>query len=173
MRSILEKKAEVTDMFYFLLVIFMFAIGLLILIFVIPQITDGLRIGGLNNSVQGANAISQLEIVGTSTLNNGFLMLVIGFILSTLITSFFVRTHPIFLFLYIIFLGITLLLSFYLGNVYYNFLENNTYLASAVADAPFINLIMNHIAEICLGTGILSMIVVFSKFSTFGGTQQY
>ena len=32
---------------------------------------------------------------------------------------------------------------------------------------------MEHIAEITLATGALSMIIVFSKFSTYGGTQQF
>src|SRR5579872_5603065 len=115
----LKKKGELTDILVFTITIFILAIGFLILIFVIPTISNGLRSAGLNNTSQGTDAINQMDLIGTSTINNGFMLLFVGLIISTMITSFLVRTHPIFLFLYIFFLAITILLSFYLGNVYY------------------------------------------------------
>jgi hypothetical protein len=89
-----------------------------------------------------------------------------------MITSFMVRTHPIFLFLYIFFLAITILLSFYLGNAYEQISANPAF-ATALSHGTFITLVMSHIAAITLLTGALSMIIVFSKFSTFGGTTQF
>jgi len=172
MRSILkQKKGELTDMLVFLITIFVFAIVLFIFMFIFPSITSGLRTAGLNNSAEGASAISSVESTMVGTLNNGFMILFVGLILSVMITSFLVRSHPIFLFLYIFFLGVTILLSFYLGNVYYT-MQNMPVFASVLAQATFINLIMNHIAEIVTAVGVLSFIIVFSKFSTFGGSQQ-
>lgn len=171
MRKI-NNKAELTDFMIFMITVFILAVGFFVLIYIVPNITNGLRLGGLNNSAEGTNAINQLETFGTSGINNGFMLLFTGLILSMMITSFLVRTHPIFLFLYIIFLGITLLLGLYLGNVYYS-LEQNPALASTIANAGFIHLVMNNIVLITLVVSALSMIIVFSKFSTFGGTQQY
>jgi len=175
MRSILsnkKKKGELVDIFIFLITIFILAIGFFILIFIIPNITNGLNTANLNNSAEGVQAIESLERIGTHTINNGFMLLFVGLIMSMMITSFLVRTHPIFLFLYIFFLAVTILLGIYLGNVYYD-LQNNSIFASTVDDASFINLVMNHIVEIVLAVGAISMIIVFAKFSTYGGSQQF
>ena len=173
MKNILEqKKGEVTDILIFLITLFIFGIGLFIMIFIVPSITNGLRISGLNNTSVANDAINSMENSTVGNLNNGFMILFVGFLLSIMITSFLVRSHPIFLFLYIFFLGITILLSFYLGNIYYN-MQQMPIFADVLAKAKFITLIMNHIAEITTAIGILSLIIVFSKFSTFGGTQQF
>jgi hypothetical protein len=168
----MNSKAELTDIMIWMLTMFILAIGLFILMFIVPSISGGLRTAGLNNSVEGSNAIASLDTISTSVINNGFLMLFVGLILSVMITSFMVRTHPIFLFLYILFLGITILLSFYLGNAYFQMTSNPVF-ANMVNTATYSNLVMSHIAEITIAVGALSMIIVFAKFSTFGGTQQF
>lgn len=173
MRSILKKKkAELSDMLIFVITIFILAIGFFILIFVIPAISGGLRNAGLNNTEEGMGAIDQMDTIGTQTINYGFMLLFGGLVMSIMITSFLVRTHPIFLFLYIFFLAITLLLSIYLGNVYYD-LQHNEIFASTVDNASFINVVMNHIVEIALGVGALSMIIVFAKFNSGGGASSF
>lgn len=171
MRKI-QKKGELQDILILVITLFILAVGLFILIYVIPSITNGMNIAGMNNSAEGVNAISSLSNIGTNTINNGFMMLFIGLIMSVMITSFLVRTHPIFLFLYIFMLAITIILAVYLGNAYYD-LQTNPIFASTVNDASFINLVMNNIVEITLAVGALSMIIVFAKFSTFGGSQQF
>ena len=172
MKLIKNKRGELTDMFIFLITLFILAIGLFVLMYMIPTITDGLKTAGLNNSAEGTNAITSLESFGTGTINNGFLMLFVGLVISMIITSFMVRTHPIFIFLYVIFLGISVLLSFYLGNAYYQLIGNPAF-ANMYATATFSNWIFGHIAQIMTVLGAFSMIVVFSKFSTYGGTQQF
>ena len=167
-----SKKGQLTDMMIFVITIFILAVGLFIIMFVIPSITSGLRTAGLNNSISGASAITSLDNFGTGVINNGFLMLFVGLIISMMITSFMVRTHPIFLFLYIFFLAISILLAFYLGNAY-NQLVTNPIFSGMVNTATFSNYILGHIAEITLGVGAVSMIIVFSKFSTFGGQPQF
>lgn len=158
-------------MMIFLITIFILAIGLFVLIYIIPSITGGLRTAGLNNSVEGSAAIDSTESL-TDVINNGFLFLFAGLIISIFITSFFARTHPIFLFLYIIFLAITILLSLYLGNAYASF-ESNPLFATALTHASYLHIVMTHIMEITLATGAISLIILFSKFSTYGGTQQF
>lgn len=168
----MNKKAELSDMLIWLITIFILAVGLFILMFIVPSISNGLRSAGLNNSAEGINAINSMDYFGTHVINNGFLMLFVGLIISVMITSFLVRTHPIFLFLYILFLIVTVLLSFYLGNAYNELVTNPTF-SSMVNTATFSNLVMRNIAEITVAVGALSMIIVFAKFSTYGGTQDF
>jgi hypothetical protein len=173
MKSIIRnKKGELSDMFIFVITIFILAIGLFIFIYIIPSITNGMNISGMNNSAEGRSAISALDKIGTSTINNGFMLLFVGLIMSMMITSFLVRTHPIFLFLYIFFLAVSILLSVYLGNVYYD-IQNSALFSGVVNNASYINVVMNHIVEITLAVGALSMIIVFAKFSTYGGQSNF
>lgn len=166
-----SKRGEVSDMLIWLITIFILAVGLFIIIYVVPSISGGLRTAGLNDSTAGANAIDSMEDMASGVFNYGFLILFVGLVISLMISSFLIRTHPIFMFLYILFLGITLFVGLYLGNAY-DTLKNNAIFSSVVENASFINLVMGHIVEITLAVGALSMIIIFAKFSTFGGTEQ-
>lgn len=167
-----NKNGELSDMLIFLITIFVLGVGLFILLYITPSISNGLRIAGLNNSIEGTAAINSMDTTFSTMLNRGFFMLFIGLTISVMITSFLVRTHPIFLFLYVLFLIITVLLSFYLGNAFAQMSQNPIF-ASALSNASFFTLVMSHIAEITIAVGALSIIIVFAKFSTYGGTQQF
>lgn len=164
----INKKADVTDMLVFLIVVFILLVGFFIIAFIVPQITNGLNEAGLNSSTEGANAINNLESFGTVTIQRGTFLLFVGLIISTMVTSFFARTHPIFLFLYIMVLGITVFLGIYLGRAYQQISENPIF-ASTLTSQGLINIVMNNIITIVIAVGALSMIIVFAKFSTGGG----
>lgn len=170
MKFIQFKKGDLPDMLIFLVSITILAIGIFVFAFVIPTISNGLAEAGLNNSVEGTGAIAQMNNLGTNVLQKGFFLLFVGLIMSTMITSFLARTHPIFLFLYIIFLGITILLATYLGN-FYETLTNTQIFADTLASQTLINLVMSNIVKITLGVGALSMVILFSKFTTGEGRQ--
>jgi hypothetical protein len=164
----INRKGEVYDMMIFLITVFILAVGLFLMIYIIPHISDGLNVGGLNNSQAGADAIADLNDIGTQTIDNGFGLVFIGLVASLMITSFLVKSSPIFLFMYIFFLMITLVVGIYLGNAYYD-MQNLPIFSTIVANAPVMNTIMNHIVEITLAVGALSLVIVFSKFSGSGG----
>lgn len=162
-----DKKGDVTDILIFLILVFTFAVSFFVLTFVISEISEGMLVAGLNNTVEGAGAIDELSEYGVKGIQNGFFLLFVGFIISTLITSFMVRTHPVFMFLYIFVLGLTIFISPYLGNAYDD-LVNNPIFAEQLVSQQLINVVMQNIITISLAVGALSMIIVFSKFSSFG-----
>jgi hypothetical protein len=168
----MNKKGELSDMLVWVITIFIFAVGLFILAYVSPQIIGGLKTAGLNSSSAASNAIEDTQATLGVTINSGFLILFSGFVISMLISSFLVRTHPIFIFLYIFFLIISLVLALYVGNAYYD-LQNNSVFVDNQDNTSFINTIMNHLVEITLAVGAISLIVMFSKFSTYGGSQPF
>ncbi len=163
-----NKKGDVTDILIFIVVIFILAVGLFIFAYIVPQISSGLNDAGLNSSTEGANAITSLSNFGTVTIQRGFFLLFVGLIISTMVTSFFARTHPIFLFLYIMILGITVFLGVYLGRAYRDLSEISIF-ADTLGSQGLINIVMNNIITIVIAVGALSMIIVFAKFSTGGG----
>lgn len=60
----LTKRGEITDMLVFLITVFVMGIGLFILLFVIPNISSGLRVAGLNNSVEGERGVQAIDNLG-------------------------------------------------------------------------------------------------------------
>lgn len=166
-RKIESKKGDVTDMLIFLIIAFIMAIGIFVLVFTTNEISDGLRSGGLNNTVEGGDAIDELQEFGNTTLQAGFFLLFVGLIISTLITSFFIRTHPLFMFLYIFVLGLTVFIGTYLSNAYETMI-NSPIFANELASQTLITLVMENMITILVAVGALSMIIVFSKFSSRG-----
>ncbi len=167
----MNKKGDVTDMIIFLVVVFILAIGLFIFAYIIPQISGGLQDAGLDSTTEGSFAINQLSSFGTVTIQRGFFLVFVGLIISTMVTSFFARTHPLFLFLYILILGITVFVGVYLGNAYQQFSEVELF-ADTLASQGLINIVMSNIITILIAVGALSMIIVFSKFTTGEGGSQ-
>lgn len=166
-----DKKGDVTDMLIFLILTFTFAVVLFVFSFAVTEISEGLRIGGMNNTIEGSNAIDQLDDFGVLGIQRGYFLLFIGFVISTLLTSFLVRTHPVFMFLYIFILGLTIFIGTFLGNAYDDLISNPIF-ADQLASQTLINLVMNNVITILVAVGALSMIVVFSKFSSFGRSVQ-
>lgn len=167
----LGKRADVTDILIFSIIIFTFAIILFTFAFIIPEIADGLRTGGLNNTPEGTNAINKLQDFGSDGIQRGFFLVFVGLLISNLISAFLVRTHPIFLFLYIFILILTLLIGTYLGNAY-DQMRNIPIFADQLANQTLINIVMENYILIILGTSVLGMVIVFAKFSSAGKSVQ-
>lgn len=162
MEKITSKKGDLPDMLIFMVTLFVFAIGFIIIVFVVPSITSGLETAGLNNSAEGQASIDQLEDYATNGIQKGYFFLMVGLIMSMMITSFFALTNRIFLFLYIFFLGITLFIGAYLGNAYEQFISTDSLLATA-ASQGMINIVMQNIVLITLISTALSMIIIFGR----------
>lgn len=161
---ITRKKGDVTDILTFLILIFILGVGLFILAFTVPLIAEGMNQAGLNQSNETIAAIDQLEDFGTITIQRGFFLLFIGLAIASIISAFLVRAHPIFLFLYILFYGLTIFLGTYLGNAY-DQMRNISVFADTLASQTLINLVFENLLVIIIGVGAISMIVVFAKFS--------
>ena len=165
------KKGDLPDVLVWLITIFILAMGLFVFAFVIPTIGTGLNDAGMNSSIEGADAITTFSSIGTVTIQRGFFMLFAGLIMGVMISSFLIRTHPIFMFLYVIFLGLAVFLSTYFGNAYETLTEQAIF-SGTLASQGLINVVMNNIPKITLGVGALSIIIVFAKFSSLRGGGQ-
>ncbi len=163
-KRISVKKGDVTDILTFLILIFILGVGLFLFAFIIPAITTSLNEAGLNQSTETTDAINALEDLGVTQLQRGFFLLFVGISIATFISAFLVRAHPIFLFLYILFYGITIFLGTYLGNAY-DEMRNIPLFADTLASQTLINLVFENLLLIVIGIGAISMIIVFAKFS--------
>ena len=166
-----EKKGDVPDILVFLITVFILAVGLFVISYTTSRMADEYRAAGLNSSAEGESAVDSIANLGEKTLQRGFLLLFAGLIMGTMVSSFLTRVHPIFLIVYFFFLGLTVFIGIYLANAYET-LANIPTFADTLASQTLITLIMQNMIPIIIGVGALSMVIVFAKFSSFGGNTQ-
>lgn len=161
-----DKRGDIFDMLSFVIVFFILATGFFIISFIVPYITNGLRTAGLNNSAQGRNALNTLDNYGTTGIQKGVFWVFIGLCIATLISAFFADTHPVWLFLYIFILIITIIIAGYLANSYEYMINLNVFNGWSQS---YIAVIMQHIILITLVVAVLSFIIMFTKNFFLGG----
>lgn len=125
-----------------------------------------LRNTALNESATSEIAAEGIDDVTTHGIQNGFMLFFAFLVIGIFITSFFVRVSPIWLFLYIIFLVVTIITAAYLGNAYHK-VEQIAVFSENASSFTMITWVMQHLVLISLAVGAISMIIVFSKF--YGG----
>jgi len=164
MRSILRsKKADATDGLMMMITLFFLAVSLLIVGFVNSKISNIISTtDGLNSTTTATSAVTQLDLITSTSIQKGFAILFAFLCIGSLLTSFLVRVHPAFFFIYIITTGVMVILGAILGNVY-NTLINNETLIDVASQQTMTNWIMTHIVGIMLAVVAISLIVLFAK----------
>lgn len=162
------KKADATMIILILIIIFYLVVSFLVVNFVGIKFTEVMETTALNETDASPKIIDAMETITSKTIDNGFLLIFAFLIIGIIISSFLIRIHPVWLFLYIIFLGMGILLAVFLGNAYQDITEHGVF-AEAVTNMPKTMWVMQHIVKIILGAGALSMIVIFSKIFRPGG----
>jgi len=147
------------------IVIMMFAVSLML--FVIhyatkTMISEIVAIPAINAS-QGAVTSFQ----GTSAMTNRFdyaiFLIFIGFVLSVIITGWFVGGEPIFMFIYFLAIVFAVVISIGLANVWVNVTEGGSYFGTTITSFPIANHLMMYLPIYTVVMGFLGIIVMFSK----------
>lgn len=170
--KIRSKKGDVTDILIFVIMVFVVGFGLFVLSFSTQSIATGLNNAGLNKTNTTIDAIDKLEDFGVTGIQNGFFFLFIGLAIATFISAFLVRTHPIFLFLYIFFYGLAIFLGTYLANAY-DLMRQNPIFSETLQSQTLINVVFENFLPIIVGIGAISMIIVFAKFGSRTGGDRF
>ena len=158
----IKKKGDPTDIILFLVIIFFLVVSLVIAIYTNTIIHRVISTTVLNESQaydsidQAFTKVNDYGVQRTFTFIWG--LLVLGIIVS----SFLVRVHPVFMFIYIILLVVTIFVSIFLANAYATIVEN-AQLADIADKFEMMTWVMQHIVKILIGVGALSMIIIFGK----------
>ena len=156
------RKGDASDPLIFLVVIFFLAVAFIATIFVNTQMAEIVSTSKLNESAAFSSIDSAFDNINKNAVDRGFALIFTLMIIFVFASGFLVRIHPIFLFIYIFFLAISIFTAVFIGNTYVKLQENPT-LATITQEATMTSWIMNHIVIITLAIGIISMILVFSK----------
>ena len=157
-----KRKGDPTDILLFLIIVFFLAVSLAVTLYANSKIAEIIDTTVLNESEAYQSIHDSFTTINEYTAQRGFTLFFGILIIGIIVSSFLVRVHPVFIFIYIITLGVTILTSVYLANAY-AMLVANEQLATISANYAQMTFIMRNIVSILLGTGALSMIVIFGK----------
>lgn len=158
-----SKRGQI-DVLFFAITIVAIAIFFLILRHIVGAVNDGLLSSPLNQSEEAVAALNSSNDL-IEKFDYIWLTIFVGLILGILISSFLIDVHPVFIPIWIILMGISVLIGVIMNNVYADFVANATLNASADL-SPFANFIISHYVSVIIGVGILSMILIFAKTSS-------
>ena len=163
--ELLNKRGDVTDIMtvgFWLLVI---GIGIVFIMFMIFQIVPALKNTVLGDDPNADAALDSLNTYGSLALPGTFLIIFFALLLGVLVSSFFIRTHPIFIPVYILFAIISIIVAVALGNVWGNLKDVEDF--QSVLDTNtitnIIDVIMSNLVLVTLIVFILTLIVIFAK----------
>lgn len=156
-----NKKGVIESLLVFAVIMVILAIFILIIAKVIPSITDELRKTEINNSAEARTALNWSDkIVGR--LDTVFMIFFVGLIMGILISSYFISTNKIFIPIYIILFGFTIIIGVILNNMYEAFKTSSDLITTSVT-YPMMNVIISNYVIVLIAVGVLSMILMFGK----------
>lgn len=166
------KKGDATDLPLLLIMLFFLAVSFVVALYGNTIIKSVISDTVLNESEAYPSINEAFTTINEYTTQRAFVIF-FGFLcVGILIGSFLIRVHPIYLFLYIITLGVAIFVAVYLANTYELIVSNETFSAFA-SNYTTITFIMQHIVKILLGVGALSMIIIFGKIGGGGNSGDF
>jgi len=164
-----KKKGDVSDVLLLVLIVTFLSISFIVVLFVNDTLKSVITDTALNESSSASTITASFDDINTYSVQRAFVIFFGILIIGIMASAFLVRIHPAFLFLYIIILGFTILISVFMGNLYETVITVEEFAAIA-EQQTMITFIMQNIVKIALATGALSIIIIFAKiFPTPGG----
>jgi hypothetical protein len=162
-----RKKADPTDITLMLVIVFFIVISFVVAIFVNSKLSDIISNTVLNESAAYESINDSFTTINRYTIQRGFTLFFGILIIGILVSSFMIKVHPIFIFIYIVTLIVAIFVSMYLANAY-EMVVSNGQLALLADNYATMTWVMQHIGLILLAVGALSMIIIFGKIGGGG-----
>lgn len=157
-----NKKGDVSDGIIILVTIFFLAIAFIAVAFVNDKFAWMIRNTALNETSVAEQIASSVDTITTKTIQQGYVMIFAFLVIGTLLSSFLVRVHPAFFFLYLIFGGFMVILGVVLANTYNAFIHTAA-LVDIANKQPMITWIMSNCIKLMIGVVALSVVVLLAK----------
>lgn len=163
-KSLLKnKRGTMEDVIFIAIIAAVFAIFILVMAYITPQISDKLRGTEINNSAAARTALDYSDTFA-ARLNSVFLIVFVGLIMGMLVSAFLIEAHPIFIPIFIFFLGFAVVAGVVMSNVYESFSDSTEFAATA-AQNTYVTAILDNYVLIIIVVGVLSMILTFGKLN--------
>ena len=160
-----NKRADVTDIImvgFWLLII---GIGIFAIMFFANSAISPLKDSIIGDDPSSYAALDSWQNYSNLAVPGTFLIIFFAVILGVIISSFFVRSHPIFIPIYILFALISIVVAVVLGNVWGNLKDVSEF--QTILDTNTITTIMDTIMSnmvlVTLVIFIITLVVIFAK----------
>lgn len=151
------------DILYITAILFALGIGFFLLRFVSTEIVDStLNVEQINSSNSTVTAIQTID-EGGERLDYILFALFIGFALTLIITAWFLPTHPIFTFMYILIMVIIVAISPVFSNVWEQTTTMSIFGTMVTTDFPITDHIMKHLPYYTAIIGFIGLVITFAK----------
>ena len=158
-----NKRADIESILIFIVTMTALAVFLIIVYSVTSQVKGAmLNNTMLNNSEPVRDVLGAHDTDILAKFDYLYFILFAGLCLSIIIISFFIDSHPIFIPVYIIFFGISILIGVIMSRVY-NTVATNVNFTSAVAEFPIMAAVYSNWIKIIIAIGVISMVIIFGK----------
>lgn len=164
------KEGSILDLVFIMVFIFVAALSVIIAYFIYSRYTDATEdVEAFNNTYVG-----NITAYSTANLENFdylFIFIVFGLLVLTVVSGFYVASHPVFFFISLM----TLILVVILGAIFANIFDevvvsdevNET--VDMETDFPIIDYFMSNYPTMILILGVILMVVFYAKSKLSGG----
>lgn len=157
-----NKRGGIISIITLIIFLVTFSIFLIITYYVTDQIEGAIRNSSMNDSEAVRDVLGEQSNINAQ-LDNVYMILFAGLCLSVLLVSFIIDANPIWIPIYIILFGSTILVGVIMNRVYVEFYNNAT-LTTIAQLQTYQTAIMSNFIPIILGIGVLSMIIIYGKW---------
>jgi len=162
-----KKKAQIEQVAFFLVLIFVIIFTLLISKYILVAFDDALEEDGLHTTESRQSLVDMS--VAFPTFDNMILFVIVVLAIGLIITSFFIPTHPIFLVVNVFGIFFLAFMGMVLSNLYADIISESTELASVYSTFPKLNFVMNQLPWIAVILVFLTTIIQYSKYRSENG----
>ncbi|MFA6074086.1 MAG: hypothetical protein WC758_08265 [Candidatus Woesearchaeota archaeon] len=164
-----SKKGNPVDIVFLLVIVFFLAVSMVVALFMNTKIQSIISTTELNSSGAYESINDSFNYINSFVVQRGFTLFFGILCIGILVSSFLVRVHPVFIFIYIFTLVMAIFTSVYLANAY-EMVVSNPQLSVFAVKYTMITWVMQHIAKILLAVGALSFIILFGKIGGGGNS---
>lgn len=167
-----DKRGDVPDIIVVLLILFFLVVSFSVVLLVNDKLYTIIATTQLNESTAAPAILNAFEGINSTTVQRGYMLFMGILFIGMIWSAFLTRTHPAFIFLYIIVLGFAVFMSVYLANIYDDLISTAVF-TPIMADQSMMIFVWRNIVKITLVVGMLSMFIalanVFGRNESFGG----
>lgn len=159
----LGKQGSIADLVFILVFVFVAALSILIAFLVYEQYTGATEdIEAFNNTYT-----KSIQAEGRANLLNFdylFLFIVFGLLIMTIVSGFYVSSHPVFFFISLLLLIIVIIMAAMFANIYDEITDAKAFEeVNVTVNYPITDYFMNNFPTMLLLIGVILMIVFYAK----------
>jgi len=158
----MNRKGDISEGITLMVIVFFIAISFIVVALANTKISNAISDTVLNDSQAAEQILTSLDYITSTGINRGFVFIFAFLIIGMMLSSFLVRVHPAWLFLYILFLGFAIVITVPLANAYQAIIEADAF-AEVAAQQTMITYVMQHSIKILIAASIFSWIILFAK----------